>query len=71
MPASQPMSPLPEHSVCPAEHDPTHLPFVHVELTHSAGVPHWPVALHVCTALPVQRTLPGSQTPTQTEFTHA
>lgn len=71
VPASHPIRPLPEHSDCPTEHEPVHLPFTHVELTHPDGVPHWPLASQVSTALPEQRTFPGAHTPWQKPLTHA
>jgi hypothetical protein len=38
---------------------------------HAAAVPHSPVELQVCTALPEHWLEPGVQTPTHAPLTHA
>jgi hypothetical protein len=54
-------------------HDPEHTPLTQAELEHGAGVPHCPLALHVCTAFPdaAHCTALGAQTPWHTPLTHA
>jgi hypothetical protein len=47
-----------------------HAPFEHVPV-HAVGVPHWPLELQVCAALPEHCVVPGTQTPVQAPAAHA
>jgi hypothetical protein len=61
---------LPEHTLEPGAHVPTHAPLTHAWFEHAIALAYWPSDPHVCTPLPEHFVVPGTQTPPQAPLTH-